>query len=316
MPLDRAPRPCPSTVPLDHAPRPCPSTMPLDPREAVKPSCYPGRVRGGLGDGRRGVVALAFLLGGCFGLVPLPNEPLSFGTTSAGILHRGVPLADRGEGWVRARPGESTRFGTPALLDAIERATGEIVQRFPGSAPMRIGDVSGPGGGRHPRHGSHRTGRDVDLLFFVTDPAGRSRMGRGWLAFNRFGYAVEREADGPTGGLFFFDDPRNWWFVRTLLLDEEAAVQWIFVSRGVKSRLLGHAIDHELDGRAILRAAYVLQEPSNASPHDDHFHVRVYCTPRELAHGCENRGPMWPWLRDAYEKAEVGETLDDPRLVR
>lgn len=249
----------------------------------------------------------------------MPDEPLSFGVTSSGILHRGVPLADRGPGWVRARPGESTRYGTPALLSAIERATAEIAERFPGSAPMRIGDVSGPGGGRHSRHGSHRTGRDVDLLYFVTDPAGRSREGRGWLAFNRFGYAVERHAPAggtPSGGLFLFDDARNWWFVRTLLLDERSAVQWIFVSRGIKSRLLRHAVDHEEDPRALVRAAYVLQEPTNASPHDDHFHVRVLCTPRELAHGCENRGPVWPWLRDEYEKAPVGEVLDDETLVR
>lgn len=265
---------------------------------------------------RRSIAAVALVLGGCIGFTPMPPEPLSFGSTSDGFLHRGVPLADRGEGFVRARPGESTRYGTPALLDALQRATAEIAQRFPGSAPMRVGDVSGPGGGRHPRHGSHRTGRDVDLLFFVTDPAGRSRMGRGWLAFNRFGYAVEREPGGPVGGLYFFDAPRNWWLVRTMLLDEQAAVQWIFVSRGVKARLLRHAIDHEDDPRAVLRAAYVLQEPTNASPHDDHFHVRVLCTPRELAHGCENRGPIWPWLRDEHEKAAVGETLDDERLIR
>jgi penicillin-insensitive murein endopeptidase len=266
---------------------------------------------------RASVVAFAFGLGGCLGFVPMPDdEPLSFGTTSRGILHRGASLSDRGEGYVRARPGESTRFGTPDLIGALERAIAEVGQRFPGTAPMRVGDLSAPGGGRHARHGSHRTGRDADLIFYTTDPAGRSREGRGWLAYNRFGYAVEREEGGPTGGLFFFDDARNWWFVRTLVLDDEAAVQWIFVSRGVKSRLLRHAMAHEQDPRAIVRAAYVLQEPSNASPHDDHFHVRVYCAEHALAHGCENRGPMWPWLRFAIEKPPDAEPLTDEVLVR
>lgn len=267
-------------------------------------------------------VGLAFTAPGCWAFVPMPEEPLSFGTTNGGGLHQGASLPDRGEGFVRARPGESTRYGTPELVAAIERATAEVARRFPGSAPMRVGDLSGPGGGRHPRHGSHRTGRDVDLIFYVTDAAGRSRLGRGWLAYNRFGYATERElAEGegtPSGELFFFDEARNWWLVRTLLLDDEAAVQWIFVSRGVKSLLLRYAIAHEEDPRALVRAAYVLQEPSNASPHDDHFHVRIYCPPRQLAHGCVNRGPIWPWLRHLVEKppAVPGEAITDEVLAR
>lgn len=248
-------------------------------------------------------------------MVPMPDEPLSFGWDNRGVLHDGVSLADRGEGYVRSRPGEATRFGTPDLVATLERTIGEVSRRFPGTASMRIGDLSSPGGGRHFRHGSHRSGRDADLIFYVTDPAGRSHQGRGWLAYNRFGYAVDRHASN--GELFLFDDARNWWFVRTLVLDDEARVQWIFVSRGVKSRLLRHAIDHERDPRAIVRAAYVLQQPANASPHDDHFHVRVYCAPRELAHGCINRGVMWPWLRGANEKppAIPGEALTDERLV-
>lgn len=282
--------------------------------------CYPGA----MGSARLIALTLASVaLGGCVGFVPMPDEPLAFGLSNSGILHRGVAMADRGEGYVRARPGESTRYGTPELVAALERALAEVSRRFPGTAPMRVGDLSGPSGGRHHRHGSHRTGLDADLIFYLTDPAGRSRQGRGWLAYNRFGYAVEHRAPegvagGPGGGLYFFDDARNWWLVRTLVLDDEAAVQWIFVSRGVKTRLLRHAMAHERDPRAIFRASYVLQEPSNASPHDDHFHVRIYCPPRALAHGCRNRGVIWPWLRHRFEKppAIPGETLSDELLVR
>jgi penicillin-insensitive murein endopeptidase len=251
--------------------------------------------------------------------VPPPGGPYSFGTTNDGGIRDGVPLPDRGEGFVRARPGEVTRFGTPTLVAALERAAAEVMHHFPGSAPLRVGDLASPGGGRHPRHGSHRSGRDVDVLFYMTDPSGRSREGRGWLAYNRFGFAVEGERPdgGPRGALFLFDAERNWHFVRTLLLDEEAAVQWLFVSRGVKARLLRYAIDHEPDPRVLARAAFVLHQPAHAAPHDDHFHVRVLCTPRELAHGCRQRGPIWPWLRAEREKPEVvaGDTLDDAALV-
>lgn len=262
-------------------------------------------------------------LAGCFGLTPAPDEPLSWGATNGGILRRGEPLPDSGEGFVRARPGESTRYGTPRLIEALQRVAAEVSRRFPGTAPVRIGDLSSPHGGRHPRHGSHRTGRDVDVLFYVTDPTGRSRTGRGWLAYNRFGFAVEHQRPGAgpgsgSGGLFLFDDARNWHFVRTLLLDEEAAVQWIFVSRGVKARLLRYAMAHEPDPRVITRAAYVLHQPERASPHDDHFHVRIMCSPRQLAAGCQDRAPFWPWLRAEWEKplAVTGEPLDDEHLLR
>jgi len=262
--------------------------------------------------------ALALGTVGCLGLTPTPDEPVSWGATNRGVLRHGVALDDRGDGYVRARPGEATRYGTPRLVEVLERAFAEVASEFAGTAPMRVGDLSSPSGGRHHRHGSHRTGRDADVLFYLTDPAGRSRIGRGWLAFNRFGFAVERGADpGPEGSMFLFDEARNWHFVRTLLLDDEAAVQWLFVSRGVKARLLRYAIDHEPDPRAVLRASYVLHQPLRASPHDDHFHVRVLCARRERALGCRERGPIWPWLRDR-EKGTIdgGEPLDDEALIR
>lgn len=268
---------------------------------------------------RHWIPALALASIGCLGLTPIPEEIVSYGGTSHGILRHGVPLADVGTGWVRARPGESTRYGTRRLVEVIERGVAAVAARFPGTAPMRVGDLSSPGGGHHHRHGSHRSGRDVDLLFYMTDPSGRSQTGRGWLAYNRFGFAVEhgREDSGTTGGLFLFDDARNWHFVRTLLLDEEGAVQWLFVSRGIKARLLRHAIEHEPDPEVLLRASYALHQPENTSPHDDHFHVRILCTEEELPWGCLDRGPIWPWLR-AREKGRtpVGEPLDDEALLR
>ncbi len=268
----------------------------------------------------RYVVSLAALVAfGCLGLTPDPGAPVSFGVTNRGVLRHGVAIPDQGEGFVRARPGESTRYGTPRLVSALERAFAAVSRRYPGTAPMRVGDLSSPSGGRHHRHGSHRTGRDVDVLFYMTDPSGRSLTGRGWLAYNRFGFAVERarEDDGPTGGLFLFDDTRNWHFLRTLLLDEAAAVQWLFVSRGVKARLLRYGMAHERDPRVLTRAAIVLHQPARSSPHDDHFHVRILCGERERAAGCRERGPIWPWLRDR-DKPRVlpGEPLDDEALIR
>lgn len=260
---------------------------------------------------------------GCLAFTPAPDDGhWSHGQTADGVLVRGMRLADEGAGFVRARPGEETRYGTPTMRRALTRATASVARVFAGSAPLRVGDISYPGGGRHPRHGSHRTGRDVDVIFYVTDATGHSVRGRGWLAFDRFG--VARETDTPEGmtpsnELYFFDDARNWHFVRTLLLDESARVQWIFCSRGVKSRLLTYATIHEPDPRAIYRASWVLHQPSTGHPHHDHFHVRMGCTPEERASGCWQRGPIWPWLRgEDGEKPAFGDDAvgyDDEALI-
>jgi penicillin-insensitive murein endopeptidase len=256
-------------------------------------------------------VPCALLVAGCWAMGPLPDRPASLGSTSAGVVWSGAELADRGEGFLRGRPGEETRVGVPRLVHALGRAATEVRARFPGSADLRIGDIGAPHGGHHPRHASHRAGRDVDILFYVEDAAGRPVPSAGFVAFSRFGHAF-----APDGSLYFFDDARNWELVRTLLTDDTIEVQWIFVSRGLEVRLLAYALEHEHDPDVLFRAPYVLQQPENARPHDDHFHVRVFCSPDERAEGCRDLGPRWPWLRPAVEEASgVPPTLDDAPLL-
>ncbi|MFO0680997.1 MAG: penicillin-insensitive murein endopeptidase [Sandaracinus sp.] len=253
----------------------------------------------------------ALALAGCWALGPLPAEPTSLGTTSCGIVCTGAELPDRGEAFLRGRPGEETRVGVPRLVEALGRAASAVRSAHPGTQDLRIGDVGAPHGGHHPRHASHRAGRDVDILFYVEDAAGRPVPSAGFVAFSRFGHAFS-----PEGDLYFFDDARNWELVRTLLTDETIEVQWIFCSRGVEARLLAYALEHEPDPDVLFRAPYVLQQPENARPHDDHFHVRVYCSAEERAEGCRDIGPRWPWLRPDVEALE-GETpsLDDAALL-
>lgn len=256
---------------------------------------------------------MALLASGCVGF-PLGasgGSSRSLGTVSSGWLHRGEALRDRGPGFERARPGESTRFGTPRLIRALERVAIETERAFPGSHRLRIGDVGAPSGGRHPRHGSHRSGRDVDVLFHLVGPSGVPVAPRGRVAFSRFGAAT----DPTTREIVLFDDARNWHFVRTLLGDPSIAVQWIFCSRGVKTRLLRYALATEPDASRVLVASYVLHEPSNAPPHDDHFHVRIFCSADERAAGCRDTGPIWPWLRGEHAGASAEEPLDDQRLL-
>lgn len=255
------------------------------------------------------VLAPLLLLSAC-GLAPLPHDATSLGLANRGALLNGRELPQQGPGFERANLGDDTRHGVPLLLAALERAARDVADTYPGTRPLRVGDISGPHGGDHQRHGSHRSGRDVDLLFYLLDEHGASIPGSGFFGFDERGVGYYQ------GRMVFFDTARNWRLVRTLLADEQAVVQWIFCVDGIKARLLAYAAVHERDPRLLVRAAYVLHQPSSGNPHRDHFHVRIACSADERARGCLDDGPTWPWLRNEHEKPSwEGPGNDDRTLL-
>jgi penicillin-insensitive murein endopeptidase len=240
------------------------------------------------------------------------GQTISIGTADRGYLRASLALPDRGEGYERLRPADGTRFGTATLVGAIERAAQAVATAFPGGHPLRVGDLSGRHGGEHPRHRSHRSGRDVDLLFYARDSGGLPVRNGGWMRFDRFGFALTAR------GVYRFDEARNWHLVRSLVMDDHARVKWLFCSNELKARLLRHAARTESSPEAVLRATWVLHEPSRGDTHDDHFHVRVGCSRAESELGCREQAPHWPWLNDAARKesSEARTAANDSRLVR
>ncbi|MEM8607619.1 MAG: penicillin-insensitive murein endopeptidase [Myxococcota bacterium] len=248
------------------------------------------------------------------GCVPKPvptGEAISVGSPDDGYLVGGVRLEDEGLGYRRLRPGESTRFGTATLVHAIERAAKSVAETFPGGYPLRVGDLSNPYGGAHPRHRSHRAGRDADLIFYARDLGGLPARAAAWMAFDRFGFGTHDQH------VLEFDEARNWHLVRTLVLDDDARVKWMFCSNDVKARLLRYAARHEPSAKAVARATWVLHQPSRGQSHADHFHVRVGCGPVERDFGCVEEAPHWPWLSDTASKrnAAAGVGGRDAQLV-
>ena len=233
----------------------------------------------------------ALAVTGCVG-TPSPLAP-GFGG-SVGLPHQGSlsgasSLADRGEGWVRFRK-DDMRWGNPRLVATIEHAARTVRERAPGGAPLLVGDLSARHGGQHERHRSHRTGRDVDFPFYVTTPDGRSAASPGFVKFGADGLGK------PEGGKWLrFDVERQWELVKALLEAPESHVQWIFCARWLEAMIVEWALARGEDPELVWHAEVVLKQPGDSAPHDDHFHVRLACTPEEAVAGCDG-GPRWAWM--------------------
>lgn len=232
----------------------------------------------------------SMLIVGCLPWAGVVNrgETGSLGTASRGLLLGGEHLAIRGEHFrfYRAR---DRRYGIPELTGLVQRVSETLEREFPGTV-LLLGDLSGQGGGFISEHHSHRSGRDVDLAFFVTSPSGKSIHGWPLTQFDRFGAGLREET------VCRFDSERNWMLVEALIADDESRVQWIFVSYGLKALLLEWALNHGRDIEIIRRAASILHQPGDSAPHDDHFHVRIYCPSGVGGARCKDLGPVWPWV--------------------
>ena len=240
------------------------------------------------------LLACAALVSGCFS-TPSPLAPGLHGTVGVpnrGVLTEAAELPVRGPGFVRYRPLSSHYFGRPRLVRALQSAAASVSELAPGGAPLTIGDLSAKTGGRIPGHDSHRSGRDVDLLFLVTTPAGASVPSPGFVRFEGDGLArVDGSAD-----YLRIDVDREWLLLRSLLTSPEIGVQFMFVCREIEALLIDHARALGEPDALIWQAETVMLEPSDSLRHDDHVHLRIACTPEEAVAGCSGGGPRWQWL--------------------
>jgi penicillin-insensitive murein DD-endopeptidase len=236
----------------------------------------------------------ALLASGCFN-TPTPLAPGLHGTVGVpnrGVLTESEELPVRGPGFVRYRPQSTHYFGRPRLVHALQSAAAHVTQLAPGGAPLSIGDLSAKTGGRIPGHDSHRSGRDVDLLFLVTTPAGASVPSPGFVRFEGDGLA--RVPDSPD--YVRLDVPRQWLLLRSLLTSPEIGVQFMFVCREIEALLIDHARALGEPDALVWQAETVMLEPSDSLSHDDHVHLRIACSPEEAVAGCSGGGPRWQWL--------------------
>jgi penicillin-insensitive murein endopeptidase len=154
-----------------------------------------------------------------------------------------------------------------------------------------VGDLSAQFGGRITRHHSHRSGRDVDLLWFITTLDGKPIQNSAFVPLGAHG--VGRIAGR---GYVRLDTEREWRLIRALLTSPHVEVQWLYSSRLVKGLVLEHALAAGESPELLARAETVMQQPLDGLSHDDHLHLRIACPLHSHARGCGGGGPDWSVL--------------------
>jgi penicillin-insensitive murein endopeptidase len=233
------------------------------------------------------------------------GSSVSVGTFNRGLLRRGARLPESGEGY-RIPPlwnARGTAYGTDELVDAIVRAARRVQREYPG-ALLGVGDLSQRGGGDSVLHRSHENGRDADLIYYAVDEQDRpvapaDSMPR--YPFHDLRARVPLPSEhGVEYGPFsprWFDVPRNWALVRALLEDPRIEVQYLFINERLRDRLLAWAREIEDDVDVVERAEALMHQPGDSMPHDDHLHVRIFCSADDRPFGCQDRGPVRWWKK-------------------
>lgn len=239
---------------------------------------------------------------------------MSVGKTSSGRLKSPVQLPIKGIGYRVPQEWKERGnvFGTSQLVAAVQRI-GKALSKTNPPRMLGVADLSPHHGGWSQWHRSHQSGRDVDLLFLSVNSQG---IPLDPPAQEMIHYHGSGRAYAPRGRRYkergwrkrHFDDAGNWRVIAQLLTDPEIRVQWVFVSRALKARLLEQAKREKAPDWLVAYAELVLAQPGGVPPHDDHFHVRIYCPREDLASGCKDAGRVW-----AHEEAGMGRHLGGER---
>ncbi|MGE0787468.1 MAG: penicillin-insensitive murein endopeptidase [Sandaracinaceae bacterium] len=245
------------------------------------------------------------------------GESTSVGAPTDGRIEGAVALPEAGPGFESnlRRPNAEAFYGTVELVQALALAARVVQDDMPGSM-LRINDIGLPEGGPIAHHGSHRAGRDVDVLFYLLDRHGDPIESVGaFLDPRGRGYDFKDLTIPEDDVLVRLDAPRTWRFVRALLEGAHRGdVQRIFVAEHIRTLLLAEA-ERSRAPRAVRdRFAEITCQPSY--PHDDHLHIRFHCTVEDMAEGCQDSSPVYAWRRAALREAGVRPSVYRPRRDR
>ncbi len=248
--------------------------------------------------------ALLALNSGCIGAGLLTDgTSVSGGTFNNGYLRGGRRMPPQGDGYVIPQlwQDRGANFATDEMIAAIRRAAKRVAKEYPG-AILGVADLSIPGGGESPLHRSHENGHDADLIWYALDENNKPVAPADSMP--AYGRDLWAKPPHPTPNVVFgpytprrFDVRRNWALVRALLSDPDIEVQYMFVHARLRNLLLHEGQRLHDDEELLDRAEALMKQPGDSLPHDDHLHLRIYCSPSDRALGCRDYGPLRYWRK-------------------
>jgi penicillin-insensitive murein endopeptidase len=245
-----------------------------------------------------------------------PDASLSVGSPTEGRLETSVALPLEGKGF-RFNPNRNPdrRHGTVEMVQALVRAAGVVDEAVPGGV-LTFGDLSMPQGGPIGGHASHRAGRDVDVMFYLLDDDSGEPMASQMIPLEPDGTGIDFKdlTTGEDDVKVRLDVPRTWKFMEALVSDPNAHINRIFVVEHVRGMLLAHAKKVRAPKAARQRFADLTCQPS--FPHDDHAHIRFFCSPDDIKAGCLDTRPIFPWHEQVLAKARVQAKIAGPRTTK
>ncbi|MET0386909.1 MAG: penicillin-insensitive murein endopeptidase [Polyangiales bacterium] len=240
------------------------------------------------------------------------SQSTSIGGPGSGQVRGSVPFPDAGRGFYHnpVRPYEA-RYGTVELVQSIVRAAARVDETHPGSV-LVVNDLGLIEGGPIAHHGSHQAGRDADILFYSVDAQGKSLPSVG-VPIDPQGKGVDFKnlADPADDQPVALDVPRTWAFAAALIEVAQDNLQRIFVVEHVRNMLLAEAARVHAPATTLQRFAELTCQPEY--PHDDHFHIRLYCTPEDMALGCRDSLPTYPFRTAALSALGLSPLIASAR---
>jgi len=240
------------------------------------------------------------------------SRSTSIGGPSSGQVKGAVALPDRGPGYYHnpMRP-HAARFGTVELVQLIARAGASVDEALPGSV-LVVNDLGLEEGGPIHQHGSHQAGRDADILFYSLDASGAPLPSVG-VPIDPLGKGTDFKdlLDPADDQQVSIDVARTWRLAQALIEESHDELQRMFIVEHVRSMLLEEAERVRAPQAIVKRFADITCQPEY--PHDDHIHLRLYCTPEDMAQGCRDSAPNYPWRISALSALGLSPLMAAPK---
>jgi penicillin-insensitive murein endopeptidase len=121
------------------------------------------------------------------------------------------------------------------------------------------------------------------LLLYLVDAAGKPKVSNAMLILDDEGRVVDGSGER-------LDVAREWALVKSLMVARSAEVQHIFLSEPLIQLVLDYARAKAERPSVIERARELMSQPAPNAPHNDHMHIRVYCSDEDAKRGCVDFG--------------------------